>query len=83
MTTNSLSRAHLLDASQISHTRSLLTTQEVATITGFSTSYFEKGRIYGYGPKFLRIRGKILYHIDSLNQWLAEHECDPKGGANV
>lgn len=83
MTTNKSSYVHLLDVNKITHTRTLLTTQEISTMTGFSTSYFEKGRIYGYGPKFLRIRGKILYHIYALNQWLADHECDPKGGADV
>ena len=33
----------------------------------FSTSYFEKGRVYGYGPKFLRIRGKILYRLSEIS----------------
>lgn len=61
----------------------LLTTKEVATLTGFSTSYFEKGRVYGYGPKFLRIRGRILYRLSEINTWLSAHECEPQGGANV
>lgn len=61
----------------------LLTTKEVATLTGFSTSYFEKGRIYGYGPKFLRIRGKILYRLEDVENWIMAHECEPQGGADV
>lgn len=61
----------------------LLTTKEVASLTGFSTSYFEKGRVYGYGPKFLRIRGKILYRLSEIESWLMVHECEPQGGANV
>ena len=28
----------------------LLTTKELANLSGFSTSYFEKGRVLGYGP---------------------------------
>lgn len=83
MTTNNQPRVQPLDAKQISHSRKLLTTKEVSGLTGFSTSFFEKGRVYGYGPKFLRIRGKVLYHFDALNTWLSEHECEPKGGANV
>lgn len=59
----------------------LLTTKEVATLTGFSTSYFEKGRVYGYGPNFLRIRGKILYRLSEIDRWLAAYECEPQGGA--
>ncbi|WP_170447344.1 helix-turn-helix transcriptional regulator [Ruegeria arenilitoris] len=61
----------------------LLTTKEVANLTGFSTSYFEKGRVYGYGPKFLRIRGKVLYRLSEIDSWLTAHECTPQGGANV
>jgi predicted DNA-binding transcriptional regulator AlpA len=61
----------------------LLTTKEVATLTGFSTSYFEKGRVYGYGPNFLRIRGRILYRLSEVNTWISAHECEPQGGANA
>ena len=55
----------------------LLTTKEVANLTGFSTSYFEKGRVYGYGPKFLRLRGQLLYRLAEIDRWLAGHECLP------
>lgn len=63
--------------------KELLTTKEIATLTGFSTSYFEKARIYGYGPKFLRIQangktGKILYRRSAVESWLAAQECDPE-----
>ncbi|GGE55813.1 hypothetical protein GCM10011517_24310 [Actibacterium pelagium] len=61
----------------------LLTTKEVASLTGFSTSYFEKGRVYGYGPKFLKIRGKVLYRLTEIDTWVEAHECEPKGGADV
>ena len=83
MKTEHFSSAQFLGANKTLPKRSLLTTKEVATLTGFSTSYFEKGRINGYGPNFLRIRGKILYHIDALDQWLAQHVCEPKGGVNA
>ncbi len=44
----------------------LLTTKQLPAITGLSQSFFEKGRIYGYGPQFIRIKsgrraGKVLY----------------------
>mgnify|MGYP001767782870 CR=1 FL=1 len=70
-----------------SATKELLTTKEVATLTGFSTSYFEKARIYGYGPKFLRIQangktGKILYRRSAVESWLAAQECDPEVQGN-
>lgn len=68
--------------------KDLLTTKEVATFTGLSTSYFEKGRIYGYGPKFIRTQssgkaGKILYRRTAIETWLAAQECDPEATGNV
>ncbi|PTW50584.1 helix-turn-helix transcriptional regulator [Rhodovulum kholense] len=68
--------------------KELLTTKEVATLTGFSTSYFEKGRIYAYGPKFLRgggagRNGKILYRRADVEAWLASQECDPEVARHV
>lgn len=57
----------------------LLTTKEVAKLTGLSTSYFEKGRIYNYGPKFIRLKargqkGKVLYRRAAVEEWLAAQE---------
>lgn len=61
----------------------LLTTGQVAQLTGLSESYFEKGRIYGYGPSFIRLRpksrsGAIRYRPEDLRRWLAERECNPE-----
>lgn len=63
--------------------KNLLTTKGVATLTGLSTSYFEKGRIYGYGPKFIRLKssgktGKILYRLEAVEEWLASQEREPE-----
>lgn len=81
--------AHLpQQAARAANNKELLTTKEVATLTGFSTSYFEKARIYGYGPKFLRIQangktGKILYRRSAVESWLAAQECDPEVLSNA
>ncbi len=61
----------------------LLTTKQLPEITGLSKSFFEKGRIYGYGPQFIRIKsgrraGKILYRPEDVERWLSERECDPE-----
>lgn len=60
----------------------LLSTKEVARLTGFSASYFEKGRIYGYGPRFIRLKsngktGKVLYRREAVMEWLAVHDSEP------
>lgn len=65
-----------------------LTTKELPAITGFSASYFEKGRHLGYGPRFLRSKsgsrtGKILYRRADVESWLADLTCEPQGGANA
>lgn len=65
----------------------LLTTKQLPEITGLSVSYFEKGRILGYGPRFMRFKsgarsGKILYSRIDVENWLSDQLCDPKGGAN-
>lgn len=65
-----------------------LTTKQLPEITGLSKSFFEKGRIYGYGPQFIRIAsgsraGKILYRPEDVERWLAARECNPEGAADV
>ena len=62
-----------------------LTTGQVATLTGVSESYLEKGRIYGYGPPFIRLRpgsksGAIRYRLRAVMHWLEERQCDPEAG---
>ncbi len=66
----------------------LLTTKQLPQITGLSQSFFEKGRILGYGPKFIRVRsggrsGKVLYRKSDVERWLADQECEPQGNGNA
>jgi predicted DNA-binding transcriptional regulator AlpA len=61
----------------------LLTTGQVATFTGMSESYFEKGRVYGYGPPFIRLRpgsksGAVRYRLSAVMRWLEERQCNPE-----
>ena len=65
-----------------------LTTKELPEITGFSTSYFNKGRLLGYGSRFMRSKsggrtGKILYRRADVENWLSDLTCDSQGGANA
>ena len=64
-----------------------LTTKQLPEITGLSKSFFEKGRIYGYGPQFIRIAsgsraGKILYRPEDVERWLASQEQNPEGAGD-
>lgn len=65
-----------------------LTTKQLPEITGLSKSFFEKGRIYGYGPQFIRIAsgsraGKILYRPEDVERWLTARECNPEVGCDA
>lgn len=65
----------------------LLTTKQLPDVTGLSQSFFEKGRLSGFGPPFIRIRnggrgGKILYRISDVERWLASQEQNPEGADN-
>ena len=72
----------------LAHPEKLLTTKEVATLTGLSASFFHKRRIYGGGPKFLRLNahskvGAIRYRLPDVLDWLAAGECNTEGGDHV
>jgi len=72
----------------LAHPEKLLTTKEVANLTGLSVSLFNKRRIYGGGPKFLRLNanskvGAIRYRLSDVNDWLASRECSNGSGDHV
>lgn len=61
----------------------LMTTGQVATHTGMSESWLCKGRIYGWGPKYLRLGaggkgGAIRYRWSDILSYLQGCECDPE-----
>jgi len=61
----------------------LLTTGQVATLTRMSESWVCKGRVYGWGPKYLRLgaggkSGAIRYRWSDILHYLQEREYDPE-----
>ena len=59
-----------------------LTTQQLPEITGFSESFFEKGRIYGYGPAYVQPRGnggRVFYWQSVVLAWLGVPQNDSEG----
>lgn len=72
------------DIRQPANPQKLLTTGQVATLTGMSQSWLEKGRIYRWGPKYLRIGsdrkgGAVRYRWSDVLEYLAGCEHDPEG----
>jgi hypothetical protein len=46
-----------------------LRTQEAARFMGLSYRTLEKYRIYGAGPKYMKIGGRIIYAVTDLREW--------------
>lgn len=51
--------------------QAVLKTDEAAARTGLSVSTLEKLRVYGGGPKFLRLGRAVRYRTADLENWLA------------
>ena len=48
----------------------VLTTEEAAMLLGLSTSTLNKWRVYGKGPKFLKLGRAVRYRKHDLNAFL-------------
>ena len=46
-----------------------LRTPEAARVLGLSGRTLEKHRIYGTGPRYRKIGGRIIYALDDLYAW--------------
>jgi len=65
------------DLSQAEANQRLLTTAEASIYLRVSKSYLDKLRVYGGGPRFLRLgKRKVLYRKADLDAWLAGQSFD-------
>jgi len=55
----------------------LLTEHDVARITGVSVATVRRWRMFGQGPKFLKLNSSVRYRPEDLKAWL---ELRPTGG---
>ena len=49
-------------------------TKEAADYANVSSSYFNKLRCYGGGPKYLKIGRRVIYEQADLDAWLNAHK---------
>ena len=52
--------------------RAYLDTKQAAQLLGVSASWLAKARIFGGGPKFIKIggpHGRVLYDVSVLHDW--------------
>ena len=62
-------------------TEMLLHERDAANLLNVSVSWLQKGRVYGYGPPFIRLRngrGPIRYRLSDLKAYLAKNTFDPE-----
>ena len=53
--------------------RKMLNAPEAASYCGSSASTFAKLRLYGGGPRFVKLGHRVVYDPADLNAWLAAH----------
>lgn len=51
-----------------------LTNRGAAAYLGLTENYIAKLRVTGTGPTYIKIRGRILYSPDDLDDWLNAHK---------
>ena len=49
-----------------------LRTPEAARLLGLSERTLEKHRVYGTGPTFLKLGGRVVYTVDALTNWASQ-----------
>ena len=47
-----------------------LRTPEAARFVGLSIRTLEKHRIYGTGPRYLKLGGRVVYKLEDLQTWV-------------
>lgn len=61
----------------LTNSNDLFCTKTLSRLTGMSASFYEKGRIYGYGPPYRKLRGRVLYKRLEVEAWLDNCRTDP------
>ena len=46
-----------------------LRTPEASRFVGLSIRTLEKHRIYGTGPRYLKLGGRVVYRVEDLQSW--------------
>lgn len=53
--------------------RAAMGTDEAAAYCGSAASTFEKLRLTGAGPRFVKMGRRVVYRVEDLDAWLAEN----------
>ncbi len=56
-------------------TEKYVDTSSAAKYAKLSVSTLEKMRVFGGGPRFMKLGRRVVYSTHALDQWLGEREC--------
>lgn len=48
----------------------LMKLRDAAAYLGLSTSFLNKRRVYGGGPKYVKLGGRVAYRKEDLDEWV-------------
>ena len=60
-----------MQANKSTYGDGLLTVPETAEYIRKSKSWLDQGRVYGFGPSFIKLRGSIFYSRSDLDAYIA------------
>lgn len=47
--------------------------KEASNRYSYSRQWFQRARWVGDGPKYIKVRGKVLYPLKETDEWFASH----------
>jgi predicted DNA-binding transcriptional regulator AlpA len=53
--------------------QNLLSVDDAAKVLGLSVSILNKHRVYGTGPRFLKLGRSVRYSPEDLAEWIESH----------
>ena len=59
-----------MSASSTAFPQRYLRTPEAARVVGLAIRTLEKHRIYGTGPRYSKLGGRVVYRLEDLHAWV-------------
>ena len=77
MTTSKANELDVIDKfySDKTPSEALFSQQEAKVVLPFSDAWYERGRVYGFGPKFVKIGSRVFYRKIDLLDFINKHKC--------
>src|SRR5215470_7004141 len=64
------SRRYPMSANPSGQPQRYLRTPDAARLVGLSIRTLEKHRIYGTGPRYSKLGGRVVYRVEDLQAWV-------------